>query len=235
MCKDYIEMSRLAAEHMAAQIKKNAQSVLGLATGSTPVGMYHNLIRMCNEGEISFADITTFNLDEYYPIAATHEQSYRYFMNSVLFEHIDIDIKRTHVLDGECTDPAAECTAFDAAIKAAGGIDIQVLGIGSNGHIAFNEPNDNLVSGTHLESLTPQTIADNARFFEKESDVPTQALTMGISSIMHARELLLLVNGASKKEAVKAMFDDRITTKIPATLLKMHPNMTIFCAQDAME
>jgi len=228
-------MSHLAAERMAAQIKKKKQSVLGLATGSTPVGMYHNLIRMCNEGEISFADITTFNLDEYYPIAATHDQSYRYFMNTVLFEHIDIDIARTHVLDGECDDPVAECAAFDEAIEAAGGIDMLVLGVGSNGHIAFNEPSDSLISGTHLATLTPQTIADNSRFFENGVNVPCQALTMGMASIMHARELLFLVNGAGKKEAVKAMFDDKITPQIPVTILKMHPNATMLCTQDTMD
>ncbi len=233
VCENYEEMSAKAAEIFAEQIKAKPDSILGLATGSTPVGMYKALIAKNEAGEISFADITTYNLDEYYPLAPTHEQSYRYFMNDNLFDHIDIDKARTFVPNGLAEDPAAEGARYDAAIEAAGGVDLQVLGIGVNGHIAFNEPDDALIAGTHLTGLTEETIESNARFFASKDDVPTRALTMGIGNIMKAKKIVLLANGANKHDAVAQLLDDKITTRCPATILKAHADFTLICDKAA--
>ena len=209
--------------------------MLGLATGSTPVGMYKELIAKNTAGEISFKDVTTYNLDEYYPIEPTHEQSYRYFMNVNLFDHIDIDKAKTFVPNGLTENPEEEGAAYDAAIEAAGGVDLQVLGIGQNGHIAFNEPDDALIAGTHITSLTDDTIEANSRFFASKADVPTRAFTMGIGSIMKAKKIILLANGANKHAAIAQMLDDKITTQCPATILKAHPDVYLFCDKAAYE
>ncbi len=235
VCDSYAEISQKGAAIIAALLKAKPACVLGLATGSTPVGMYENLITMYKAGEISFSDVTSYNLDEYYPIAPTHEQSYRFFMNEKLFDHINIDKTRTFVPNGMTNAPEAEGAAYDAAIAAAGGIDLQVLGIGQNGHIAFNEPADALISGTHITSLTENTIEANARFFASKDDVPTQAFTMGIGSIMKAKKIILLANGANKHAAVAQMLDDKITTQCPATILKAHPDVTLICDRAAYE
>ena len=233
VCKDYDEMSKEAAKIFAAQVYMKPDSVLGLATGSTPVGMYKILAKMNQDGEISFKECKSFNLDEYYPLEPTKDQSYRSFMNTNFFDHIDIDKAQTHVPDGTASDPEAMCREYDAAIDAAGGVDIQVLGIGQNGHIAFNEPEEKLYCGTQLTSLTESTINANARFFEKKEDVPTHAVTMGMASIMKARTIILLANGKAKHQAISELLDDRITTSNPSTLLKVHPNTVIICDEEA--
>ena len=235
VCENYAEMSARAAELIADLVKAKPGCVLGLATGSTPVGMYKELIAKNTAGEISFKDVTTYNLDEYYPIEPTHEQSYRYFMNVNLFDHIDIDKTKTFVPNGLTKNPEEEGAAYDAAIEAAGGVDLQVLGIGQNGHIAFNEPDDALIAGTHITSLTDDTIEANSRFFASKADVPTQAFTMGIGSIMKAKKIILLANGANKHAAIAQMLDDKITTQCPATILKAHADVYLFCDKAAYE
>ena len=235
VCENYAEMSARAAELIADLVKAKPDCVLGLATGSTPVGMYKELIAKNTAGEISFKDVTTYNLDEYYPIEPTHEQSYRYFMNVNLFDHIDIDKAKTFVPNGLTENPEEEGAAYDAAIEAAGGVDLQVLGIAQNGHIAFNEPDDALIAGTHITSLTDDTIEANSRFFASKEDVPTRAFTMGIGSIMKAKKIILLANGANKHAAIAQMLDDKITTQCPATILKAHPDVYLFCDKAAYE
>lgn len=234
VCENYAEMSKEGAKIIAELLRKKPDCVLGLATGSTPVGMYQELARMNYEGRISFQNVTSFNLDEYYPLAPDHDQSYRYFMNHNLFDHVDIDKTRTHVPDGLAKDPAAMGEEYDAAIEAAGGIDLQVLGLGPNGHIAFNEPEENLYVGTHLTGLTESTIKANSRFFESEADVPTQAVTMGIGSIMKAKKILVLASGKGKHYVIEKMLDDRITTQVPGTLLKCHQDVVLICDKAAM-
>ena len=235
VCENYAEISARAAELIADLVKEKPNCVLGLATGSTPVGMYKELIVKNEAGEISFKDVTTYNLDEYYPIEPTHEQSYRYFMNVNLFDHIDIDKSKTFVPNGLTQNPEEEGAAYDAAIEAAGGVDLQVLGIGQNGHIAFNEPDDALIAGTHITSLTDDTIEANSRFFASKADVPTRAFTMGIGSIMKAKKIILLANGANKHAAIAQMLDDKITTQCPATILKAHADVYLFCDKAAYE
>ncbi len=233
VCKDYEEISKKAAEIMADVIKNKPNCVLGLATGSTPTGMYKELINMNKSGEISFEKVVSYNLDEYYPISPDNDQSYRYFMNDNLFNHIDIKMENTHLLNGEAQNPDEECAKYDKAIEVAGGIDIQVLGIGRNGHIAFNEPDDALIAPTHKTGLTEDTIDANARFFASADDVPKHALTMGMASIFGAKKIILLANGASKKDAIKDLLSDEIKTSNPSTLLKLHPDVTILCDKEA--
>ena len=235
LCDTYEEISKAGADIIADVMKKKPDCVLGLATGSTPVGMYKKLIEMNRAGEISFARVTSYNLDEYYPIAPTHDQSYRYFMNVNLFDHVDVDKAKTFVPNGQTTDPVKEGAEYDRAIDAAGGIDVQVLGIGQNGHIGFNEPAEELVMGTHITPLTDNTIEANARFFASKADVPTEAFTMGMGSIMKARKIILLANGANKHDAIATLLSDKITTACPASLLKLHPDVTVICDKAAYE
>ena len=225
----YEEMSAAAAKIMAEQIKTKPNSVLGLATGSTPVGMYKKLIEMNAAGEIDFSDITTVNLDEYYPIDPANKQSYRYFMNDNLFDHINIDKERTNVLYGLAEDADKECERYEQLIKDLGGIDIQVLGIGQNGHIAFNEPEENLYLNTHKTALTESTINANSRFFSEDEIIPNASLTMGMGTIFAAKKIILLINGKSKKAAFEQLLNDRFTTSCPATILKLHPDVTVIC------
>ncbi|MBR2336071.1 MAG: glucosamine-6-phosphate deaminase [Clostridia bacterium] len=225
----YEEMSAAAANIMAEQIKSKPNSVLGLATGSTPVGMYKKLIEMNKAGEIDFSDITTVNLDEYYPIDPANNQSYRYFMNDNLFNHINIDMDRTNVLYGLAEDPDKECERYEQLIKDLGGIDIQVLGIGQNGHIAFNEPEENLYLNTHKTALTESTIQANSRFFSEGEIMPTASLTMGMGTIFAAKKIILLINGKAKKAAFEQLLNDRFCTSCPATILKLHPDVTVIC------
>ncbi|MBR6796893.1 MAG: glucosamine-6-phosphate deaminase [Clostridia bacterium] len=229
VCENYEEMSKEGAKIIAEQLKNKPNSILGLATGSTPVGMYEELRRMNAEKEISFAEVTSYNLDEYYPLAPDHDQSYRYFMNTNLFDHVDIDKSKTFVPNGLAENPAEEGKKYDEAIANAGGIDLQVLGIGQNGHIGFNEPEDELYVSTHLTGLTDNTIEANARFFASKADVPTQAITMGLGSIMKAKKILLLASGKAKHDVVTKMLDDRITTSVPSTLLKTHADLILIC------
>ena len=235
VCKDYQEMSAKAADFVAAEISKKPNMVLGLATGSTPVGMYDELAEKCSRGEISFAGVRTVNLDEYYPIEPTNDQSYRYFMDQHLFDRVDIDKKNTHVPCGTAADPVAEGKRYEALIDSLGGPDVQVLGIGQNGHIGFNEPAAALVMDTHVTDLTENTIHANARFFASEKDVPRRALTMGMGSIFKAKKIILLVCGANKKQALAAVLSGALTTACPATLLNLHPDVTLFCTEDAVK
>ena len=228
VCENYAEISARAAELIADLVKAKPDCVLGLATGSTPVGMYKELIAKNTAGEISFKDVTTYNLDEYYPIKPTDPQSYRYFMDRNLFDHINIDKANTHLMNGEAADPEKECAEYDRAVEAAG-IDIQVLGIGRNGHIGFNEPADRLNSATHLTALSESTITANSRFFSSPEEVPHHALTMGLGAIMKSKRILILISGKEKHDALTAMLSGMIDTHIPATMLNMHPDVTVIC------
>ena len=229
ICKTKEEASRKAADLVTALVKSNPKAVLGLATGSTPVEMYKCLIADNKAKKVSFKGVRSWNLDEYWGLPPTHDQSYRYFMDENLFDSIDIVKKNTHVLNGLAKDWRKEVTAYEAAIKKAGGIDLQVLGIGSDGHIAFNEPGSSLASRTRIVSLTPQTIKDNARFFKKAADVPRQALSMGVGSIMEAKRIVLLAFGANKADAVKAMVEGGVSQFCTASALQMHPDAWVFC------
>ena len=209
------------------KVKENPSCVLGLATGSSPVGIYKNIIKAVAAGEVSFKDVTTFNLDEYLGLEGTHDQSYRYFMNVNLFDHIDINKANTNVPSGFVkTD--AEAALYDEAIANKGGIDIQLLGLGSDGHIAFNEPGTPFDALTHIAELTEQTITDNARFFEKIEDVPTKACTMGLKSIMNAKKIVLIATGKSKKAAVNQLINGEINEAWPCTILRNHPDCVIY-------
>ena len=233
VCENYDEMSLKGAEIVKEQVNSKPDCILGLATGSTPVGLYTCLAEMNKKGDVDFSKVTSFNLDEYYPISPENDQSYRYFMNENLFSKINIDITKTHVPNGMAEDPEKACKEYDESILAAGGIDLQILGIGQNGHIAFNEPADELYEGTHLTGLTESTIKANARFFEKEEDVPTKAVTMGIASIMRAKKIIILANGPAKREIVEKLLNGGITTNIPASLLKVHHDVTLICDKEA--
>ena len=233
VCENYDEMSEKAAEIVAEQIRKNPKSVLGLATGSTPVGMYDELSKMNKSGEIDFKSIRTFNLDEYYPLTADNEQSYHCFMNKNFFSKINIDTNNTHILDGMCNDTEKECENFEKLIGENGGIDLQILGIGQNGHIGFNEPSENLNSKTHLTNLTEDTIKANSRFFDDISEVPKKALTMGMGTILKARKIILLAAGKNKHKAVSELLTSNISTEMPASMLKLHSDVTLICDKDA--
>lgn len=227
IAKNYEELSKKAAELMAETIKEKPEAVLGLATGSSPVGLYKEIIEMNKNDEINFDKVTTVNLDEYFGLSGDHTQSYRYFMNENLFNHVNINRENTYVPNGLANDAWAEGKRYDAKIKELGGTDLQLLGIGSNGHIAFNEPAEELEFGTHLTDLTEETIEDNARFFGSKNDVPTKALTMGLGGIMQAKKILVIASGENKAEAVKAMLNGNITTLIPASMLQLHQDVTV--------
>ena len=233
--KNYEEMSKKAAELMAEVIKSNPSCVLGLATGDTPIGMYNELVAKYDAGELDFSAVRSVNLDEYYPISPDNDQSYRYFMNTHLFNHIDIDKNNTNVPDGTAADPDAEGERYEKVIESLGGVDIQVLGIGRNGHIAFNEPDKFLIPDTHVTGLTEDTIKANSRFFEKEEDVPTRALTMGIGSILRAKKIIILANGVSKKDAISVLLSGKVTTSCPASFLNLHSDVTLICDKSVIE
>ena len=233
--ENYKEMSEVSAKILADVIKADPECVLGLATGDTPIGMYDCLVEAYKNGELDFSRVRSVNLDEYYPITPDNDQSYRYFMNEKLFDRVNIDKANTRVPDGTAKDVEAHCKAYEAEIDALGGVDVQVLGIGRNGHIGFNEPDCELIPYTHLTALTPSTIEANSRFFASEDDVPKHALTMGIESVFKARKIVLMVSGKNKAEAVKAMLKGNITTKCPASLLRLHPDVTLVCDKDAYE
>jgi len=233
LCENYDEMSVKAAKIVASQLILKPDSTLGLATGSTPVGMYNELAKMNKAGEIDFSLVTSFNLDEYYPIKKTNDQSYDYFMKENLFSKVNIDLNNTNIPNGEAEDPDAECKAYDEKIKKNGGIDLQVLGIGQNGHIGFNEPDDCLIEGTHLTGLTDNTIEANSRFFASKEDVPTKALTMGIGTIMQAKTIIILASGKSKADIVAKLIKGDITTSNPASMLKVHQNVILLCDKEA--
>ncbi len=231
--KNYQEMSSCAAKYFAKVISDKPDCVLGLATGDTPIGMYDCLAEEYRQGKLDFSRVRSVNLDEYYPITPDNDQSYRYFMNEKLFDRVNIRKDATMVPDGTAKDVESACRAYENAIDALGGIDIQVLGIGRNGHIGFNEPAKELIPFTHLTELTESTIEANARFFEDETQVPRHALTMGIQSVFKARKIILLASGANKAEAVCAMLKGNISTNCPASLLCLHPDVTLICDRDA--
>lgn len=225
--KDYDDMSRKAGNLIAAQITMKPDAVLGLATGSTPVGAYGQLIEKCKAGDIDFSRIRSVNLDEYKGLSGEHDQSYRYFMNHNLFDHVNIDKARTNVPNGLAEDPEAECERYNQIIRSTGGIDIQVLGMGHNGHIGFNEPGEAFELETHVVDLTDRTIDANARFFASRDEVPRKAITMGIKSIMQARRILVVVSGEDKADIVKTAFTGPVTPKVPASILQMHPDVLL--------
>ncbi len=231
--KDYNEMSIKGGEIIASLIDRKPEAILGLATGSTPEGLYKELIRLYEEGKLDFSKVTSVNLDEYYGLKGDHPQSYRYFMNEKLFNHINIDKARTYVPNGVAEDVEKECRDYDKRIQELGGIDLQLLGIGNNGHIAFNEPEEELSYGTHLTDLTESTITANSRFFDTLEEVPKRALTMGIGSIMKAKSILLIASGEGKAEAIKELVSGKITTKSPATMLQVHHDVTLIVDEAA--
>jgi glucosamine-6-phosphate deaminase len=226
-------VSKEAAEVFERILRHKPASVLGLATGSTPLGLYNELAQRCREGRMSFVDVTTFNLDEYVGLAPDHPMSYRAYMHEHLFARINVLPDHTHVPDGRAGDIARHCEEYEAAIRDAGGIDLQLLGIGSDGHIGFNEPSSSLSSRTRLKTLTPRTIADNARFFGSEDQVPHHVITMGVGTIMEARQVLVLATGANKAAAVAATVEGPITANVPASILQMHPRCALIADEAA--
>lgn len=221
------QVANYGADRFADQLNNKPDSALGLATGSTPIALYNALIARVQRGELSFAKARTFNLDEYLGLAGTHPQSYRYFMNEHLFRHLDIDLANTAVPDGATEQPLAACDAYEASIETAGGIDLQLLGIGRNGHIGFNEPSSSLASRTRVKTLTPDTVKANQRFFEDGEFQPHLSITMGIGTIMEARQILLLATGESKAAAVQATVEGPLAARCPASILQMHPKATL--------
>lgn len=232
--KDYQEMSRKAAGIMAALVVTKPDAVLGLATGSTPVGMYRQLVEWYQNGDLDFSRISSVNLDEYRGLSGDNDQSYRYFMNANLFDHINIDKSRTNVPNGLAEDAQKACAEYDKIIRSMGGVDIQLLGIGGNGHIGFNEPSDFFEKGTHVVDLAESTIKANSRFFANMEEVPRQALTMGIGNIMEARRILLVAAGKEKADALyKALFGP-ITPQVPASILQLHSDVVVVADEEAL-
>lgn len=233
IANNYEEMSKIAAREIAKLLYIKPEAVLGLATGSTPEGVYKELVELNKQNKVDFSRAVTFNLDEYKGLNGEHPQSYRFFMNSNLFNHVNIDKIRTHVPSGIAEDIEKECTKYDEAIEAAGGIDLQLLGIGGNGHIGFNEPSDYLNLSTHLTDLTEDTIKANARFFDSIDEVPTQAITMGLGSIMRAKKIMLLASGEKKAEIIAKLVEDKISTRIPASILQVHQDVLVIIDKEA--
>ena len=221
------EIAKEIAQIFIDKVNENPKCVLGLATGSSPLGIYRNMIEACKKGEVSFIDVTTFNLDEYLGLDGNHDQSYRYFMNVNLFDHIDINKANTNVPSGFVKDDA-EAALYDESIASNVGIDIQLLGLCSDGNIAFNEPGTPFDALTHIAELTEQTISDNARFFERIEDVPTKACTMGLKSIMNAKKIVLIAIGKSKAAAVNELINGEINEAWPCTILRNHPDVVIY-------
>ena len=232
--KDYKDMSRKAANLISAQVIMKPDAVLGLATGSTPVGAYEQLREWHDKGDLDFSAIRSVNLDEYKGLSGEHDQSYRYFMNHNLFDHVNIKKENTNVPSGLAQDAEAECRRYDGVMRELGGIDLQRLGIGGNGHIGFNEPCADFPVATHLVDLTQSTIEANARFFASADDVPKQALTMGIGTIMKARKILVVASGADKADAVRKTVQGPVTPDVPASILQLHPNVTIIGDEAAL-
>lgn len=232
--KDYEDMSRKAANIIAAQVIMKPDCVLGLATGSTPVGTYAHLIEGYKNGDLDFSNVSSVNLDEYKGLPAENDQSYRYFMNDNLFNHVNIDKNRTYVPDGMEENSEIACNKHDAIIQELGGIDLQLLGLGLNGHIGFNEPAEEFPKGTHCVDLTQSTIEANSRFFSSIDEVPTQAYTMGIQSIMMAKKILIIANGANKADIIAKAFLGPVTPEVPASILQMHPDVTLVADEAAL-
>jgi glucosamine-6-phosphate deaminase len=231
--RNYEEMSRAAAQIVADVLNAKPNAVLGMATGSTPLGVYKELVRLHREGRLDFAQVTTFNLDEYVGLPTTDPQSYHHFMHENFFKHVNIARGNIYIPSGTTSNYKSFCPWYEQRIKECGGIDLQILGIGSDGHIAFNEPGSSLSSRTRLKTLARQTIEDNARFFSRPEDVPIYAITMGVGTILEARALLLLANGANKAHAVAQMIEGPVTSMITASALQLHPSATVFLDESA--
>jgi len=231
---DYTDMSRKAANIISAQVILYPNSVLGLATGSTPIGVYRQLIEWYKKGDIDFSKIRTVNLDEYCGICPDQEQSYRYYMNHNFFDGVNIPPENTNLPDGTASDFDAECARYDSLISSLGGIDLQLLGIGHNGHIGFNEPDQAFGKMTHRIELNRRTIEANARFFDDASMVPHYALTMGIKAIMQAKKILLVVNGQDKAEILYDSVNGPVTPSVPASIIQLHPDVTIVADKAAL-
>jgi len=231
--QDRRDAERYTAHFMAAFVRSHPGCVLGLATGGTPEAVYAELVRLYRKGEVDFGAVTTFNLDEYVGLPPEHEQSYRHYMAARLFNAVNIPEERTHFPDGTAQDIAAACRAYEEAIRRAGGIDLQLLGIGRDGHIGFNEPGSSLASRTRIKTLTAETIRDNARYFGSEDAVPRHVVTMGIGTICEARRIIMLATGANKAEAVAAMVEGPVTAMVPASALQMHPDVVVVVDEEA--
>ena len=226
---DYNEMSRKAANLIGAQVIMKPDCILGLATGSSPIGTYKELIKRCEEGDLDFSQVQSVNLDEYKGLSRDNDQSYYYLMSHNLFDHINIDKANTHVPNGMESDAEKECANYEELIKSLGGIDLQLLGLGHNGHIGFNEPAEEFDKVTHCVDLQESTIEANKRFFASTDDVPRQAYTMGIGTIMSAKKIVVVVSGEDKADIVKRAFSGPITPSVPASILQMHPDVTVIC------
>ena len=235
VAKDYEDVSRKAANIIAAQIQLKPDCVLGLATGSSPVGTYKQLIAKYESGDLDFSKVHTVNLDEYVGLTKDHDQSYAYFMRSNLFDHVNIDQANCNIPNGMNPDAEAECARYDAVIDSFGGADLQLLGLGPNGHIGFNEPGEAFELETHCVDLTPATIEANKRFFDGNEDlVPKQAYTMGIKTIMQARKVLVVANGLAKAKAVKAVVSGPVSPECPGSILQMHPDCILVADEEAL-
>ena len=229
----YEEMSKAAAARVADLLNAKPNAVIGMATGSTPLGLYKELVRMHKDEGLDFSQVTTFNLDEYVGLPVDHDQSYHYFMHENFFKHVNVPKQNIYIPSGTTKNFKAFCAWYENRIKECGGIDTQILGIGSDGHIAFNEPTSSLSSRTRLKTLAKPTIDDNSRFFEKREDVPIYAITMGVGTILEARELLLVANGKGKADAVAQMVEGPVTSMITASALQLHPSAHVFLDNDA--
>lgn len=231
---DYNDMSRKAANIISAQIILKPDCVLGLATGSSPVGTYDQLVEWYEKGDLNFSKVTSINLDEYKGLSGENPQSYRYFMNRHLFDRVNIDKARTFVPNGMESDSQKACAQYNAVIRSVGRVDMQLLGLGHNGHIGFNEPGEAFEKETHCVDLAPSTIEANKRFFENEEEVPRQAYTMGIKSIMQAMKILVIVSGADKADAVAKAFAGPVTPEVPASVLQLHNDVTLVADRAAL-
>ena len=229
--KSYAELSRIAADMIEDVIQKKPNAVLGLATGSSPIGTYEELVKDYKKGLVDFSAVRSVNLDEYVGLSPEHPQSYRYFMNAHLFDQVNINKENTYVPDGLTESPENYGVAYDKNIEDLGGVDLQLLGVGFDGHIGFNEPSDRFAVATHVEALDPSTIKANARFFSSESEVPTHAITMGIGSIMKAKQVLLIASGEEKAKVLERAFSEDVTPSLPASILRFHPNVTVIISE----
>ena len=232
--KDYNGVSRRAANLISAQIISKPDCVLGLATGTSPIGTYDQLVEWYKKGDLDFSQVMTVNLDEYVGMSPDNEQSYHYFMKKNLFSRVNIDLKNTHVPDGAASDLKKACSDYDAYIRLIGGVDLQLLGIGQNGHIGFNEPGKSFILDTHVIDLTENTIKANARLFKDEKDVPHQAVTMGIRNIMQAHHIVLVANGENKADALRKTILEDVTPEVPASILQLHPDISIVADEAAL-
>ena len=232
--KDYVDMSRKAANIVSAQVIMKPNCVLGLATGSTPIGLYKQLVEWYNKGDLDFSEVTTVNLDEYKGLPKENEQSYYYFMHEYLFDKVNINPEKTYLPDGTNLNSEEEAARYEALVQSLGTVDLQLLGLGRNGHIGFNEPGDHFEDGTHCVELKESTIEANKRFFESADDVPKQAYSMGIGTIMRSKKILLVVSGEEKAQALKDSIYGPVTPEVPGSILRFHPDVTIIADEAAM-